>query len=113
MPAQPIDAGFNSPQDSSTNFTLTVTMSAVVTADTPIQLYSSNTSLVTASGGGAFPTSLVVPNGSNHVSVTLRTGSPSADSHVSLAAGQPGIDMNDPANWQASKVLVIRTASAP
>lgn len=113
MPTVPNDVGFNSPQASSASFTLTVTMSANVTTDTTIQLYCTNTGLVTASGGGAFPTSMVIPNGSNHASVTLHTGSPSTITIVTIAAGQPGTDMSNSANWQASRALSILASGSP
>ena len=113
MPAIPIDVGFNSPQASSANFTLTVTLSSVVTANTTVQLYCTNTSLVMGSGGGAFPTSLVIPSGSDHASVALHTGSPTSDTSVTIAAGQPGTDMSSSANWQASKVLLISSPNTP
>src|SRR4051794_36454751 len=113
MPIEPHDVGFTSPQAANASFTITIIMTATVTADTTIQLYCTNTGLVTASGGGAFPTSAVVLNGHSSVQVSLHTGSPLVSTNVTIAAGQPGADMSNSANWQASKVLNILAASPP
>ena len=112
MPSIPKDVDFTSPQAANASFTCTVDMTANVTADTTIQLYCTNTSLV-GGNGSAFPTSAVVLNGHNSVSLTLHTGNATSNTIVTIAAGQPGADMSNSANWQASKVLNILAGGTP
>lgn len=107
MPALPLDVDFTTPQSSNTTFACSVNVKTAVTQDTTYQLYCTNTSLVTAAGGGAFPTSITILSGHTSASVNLHTGSVTTATNVTIAAGAVGADMSNPANWQASRVLTI------
>ena len=107
-----VELGFTTPQPADTTFVCAVALDTPTMIDTTIQLHCTNAKLVTAEGGDPFPKTLIVPKGSDRSSVSLHTGKPAGNTNVTIAAGPSGIDMNNSANWQTSKILVILGASS-